>query len=197
MDRDHEIKPFSCKYCDKSFLHVHEVKKHIEIYTSTSEVEEEKTKGATKNCWLLDHKIQEKKDHERKKPLNCTNSSPSKNNENTEIPTTSSKSVQDLIINTSPKHICGTCGKSFVSGRNLRVHIKNVHKGKKHIENHTSTSKVKEGKTKGATKNSGIKINFKKADKSASMEPVMPSPLVGSLECNYCNKGFSTISNMN
>ena len=29
------------------------------------------------------------------------------------------------------------------------------------------------------------------------MEPVMPSPLVGSLECNYCNKGFSTISNMN
>ena len=139
LDRDHEIKPFSCKYCDKSFLHVHEVKKHIEIHTSTSEVEEEKTKGATKNSWLLDHKIQEKKDHERKKPLNCTNSSPSKNNENTEIPTTSSKSVQDLIINTSPKHICGTCGKSFVSGRNLRVHIKNVHKGKKHIETHTST----------------------------------------------------------
>mgnify|MGYP001210342705 CR=1 FL=1 len=60
LERDHEIKPFSCKCCDKSFLHVHEVKKHIEIHTSG--VEEEKTKDVIKNSRLLDHGIQEKKD---------------------------------------------------------------------------------------------------------------------------------------
>jgi hypothetical protein len=145
-----EIKPFSCKYCDKSFLYFHEVKKHIE-----SEVEEEKTKGATKNSWLLDHEIQEKKDHERKKPLNYTNLNPSKkNNKNTEIPSTRSNTVKDLVINTSPKHTCGTCGISFAFLRNLQVHIISVHE-------------------------------------------VFPSPMVGTLKCNYCNKGFSTIFNMN
>ena len=51
LERNHEIKPFSCKHCDKSFLHVHEVKKHIKIHTSIPEVEDEKTR----NCWLLDH----------------------------------------------------------------------------------------------------------------------------------------------
>ena len=29
LKRYHEIKPFSCKYCDNSFLQVHEVKEHI------------------------------------------------------------------------------------------------------------------------------------------------------------------------
>ena len=38
LDRNHEVKPFSCKYCDKSFHQVHEVKKHIETHTSVSEV---------------------------------------------------------------------------------------------------------------------------------------------------------------
>ena len=38
LERNHEVKPFSCKYCDKSFHQVHEVKKHIETHTSVSEV---------------------------------------------------------------------------------------------------------------------------------------------------------------
>ena len=121
LERGHEIKPFSCKYCDKSFLHVHEVKKHIEIHTSTSEVEEEKTKGATKNSKLLDHEIQEKKD------------------------------VGNFEVNNGVLRNC---------------------------------------------KFSGIKIHSKKAEKAASMEPAIPSPLVDTLKCNYCNKGFSSIGNM-
>ena len=36
-----DIKPFSCKYCDKSFLQVHEVKEHIKIHTSMPEVDDE------------------------------------------------------------------------------------------------------------------------------------------------------------
>ena len=36
-----EIKPFSCKYCDQSFLQVHEVKEHIKIHKSMPEVDDE------------------------------------------------------------------------------------------------------------------------------------------------------------
>ena len=36
----HETKPFSCKFCDKSFLEVYEVKEHIKIHNSISEVED-------------------------------------------------------------------------------------------------------------------------------------------------------------
>ena len=35
----HEIKPFSCKFCDKSFNQVHEIKEHIKIHNSVLEVE--------------------------------------------------------------------------------------------------------------------------------------------------------------
>jgi hypothetical protein len=43
FEGNHEIKPFSCKYCDKSFHQVHEVKEHIKIHDSISEVEDETT----------------------------------------------------------------------------------------------------------------------------------------------------------
>ena len=39
LERNLEIKPFSCKYCDKSFFQVHEVKEHINIHNYSSEVE--------------------------------------------------------------------------------------------------------------------------------------------------------------
>ena len=41
VERNREIKPFSCKYCDKSFFQVHEVKKHIKIHKFISEVKDE------------------------------------------------------------------------------------------------------------------------------------------------------------
>ena len=40
LKRYHEIKPFSCKFCDKSFFEVHEVKEHIKSHNSISEVED-------------------------------------------------------------------------------------------------------------------------------------------------------------
>ena len=33
-ERNQEVKPFSCKFCDKSFAQVHEVKEHIKIHAS-------------------------------------------------------------------------------------------------------------------------------------------------------------------
>ena len=32
LKRNNEVKPFSCKYCDKTFVQVHEVKEHIKIH---------------------------------------------------------------------------------------------------------------------------------------------------------------------
>ena len=40
MERNHEIKPFSCKLCDRSFCQVYEVKEHIKIHNSIAEVED-------------------------------------------------------------------------------------------------------------------------------------------------------------
>ena len=37
LERCPEIKPFSCKYCEKSFLQVHKVKEHIKVHNSISE----------------------------------------------------------------------------------------------------------------------------------------------------------------
>ena len=41
LERCNEIKPFSCKYCDKSFLQVHEVKEHIKVHTPISKANNE------------------------------------------------------------------------------------------------------------------------------------------------------------
>ena len=40
MDRNHKIKPYSCKLCDESFFQVCEVKEHIKIHNSISEVKD-------------------------------------------------------------------------------------------------------------------------------------------------------------
>jgi hypothetical protein len=40
LERCHEIKPFSCKFCDQSFRNVNEVKEHIKIHNSISEVKD-------------------------------------------------------------------------------------------------------------------------------------------------------------
>ena len=43
MEKNHEVKPFSCKYCDKSFAQVHEVKEHIKIHASILKNNDETT----------------------------------------------------------------------------------------------------------------------------------------------------------
>ena len=40
LERYHKVQPFSCKFCDKSFHLVHEVKEHIKIHNSIAEVED-------------------------------------------------------------------------------------------------------------------------------------------------------------
>ena len=43
LERLNEINPFSCKYCDKSFLQVHEVKEHIKVHASILRANDETT----------------------------------------------------------------------------------------------------------------------------------------------------------
>jgi uncharacterized Zn-finger protein len=43
LEKNHEVKPFSCKYCDKSFAQVHEVKEHIKIHASILKKNDETT----------------------------------------------------------------------------------------------------------------------------------------------------------
>ena len=40
LERSHGNKPFSCKYCEKTFFQVHEVKEHIKVHNSILEVED-------------------------------------------------------------------------------------------------------------------------------------------------------------
>ena len=60
-EKNHEIKPFSCKFCDKSFHQAQEVKEHIKIHTTTiSKVEKETSfMYDDKNCLTNDHSMLE------------------------------------------------------------------------------------------------------------------------------------------
>ena len=75
--------------------------------------------------------------------------------------------------------------------------MSSTHEGKKFIEIHTSTSEVEEEKTKGATKNSWLLDHINQEKKDLGIFEAIPSPMVGTLKCDYCNKDFSTISNIN
>ena len=43
LERNPEIKPFSCKYCNETFSQVHDVKEHIKIHASISKANNEAT----------------------------------------------------------------------------------------------------------------------------------------------------------
>ena len=44
LERCHEIKPFSCNFCYKSFVCIHEMKEHTKVHDSKSEVEDLRNK---------------------------------------------------------------------------------------------------------------------------------------------------------
>ena len=44
LDRCHEIKPFSCNFCDKSFVCIHKMKENIKFHDSNSEIEDLRNK---------------------------------------------------------------------------------------------------------------------------------------------------------
>ena len=67
LERSHENKPFSCKYCDKSFLQVHEVIEHIKIHSSILEV-----KDLKKQVKSLKTQVKELQVKLKKKCAQCT-----------------------------------------------------------------------------------------------------------------------------
>jgi uncharacterized Zn-finger protein len=107
LDRDHEITPFSCKYCDKSFLHIHEVKKHIEIHTSVSEVEEEKTRGLTRKRRLI---------------INPPSSTQSNDIQSVPIQPLKSPKASSSKSGQLP-FVCHICQKGYTRKQSLKCHI--------------------------------------------------------------------------
>ena len=134
VERNQEIKPFSCKYCDKSFFQVHEVKKHIKIHKFISEVNDEATeklsskKGDEKNLKKRKQSLQENESEESKRQ--CT-----------ELMCDTCKKQytrkQDLQRHIASVHeglkpfSCQSCDSKFPNNQNLKKHIATVHEGKK------------------------------------------------------------------
>ena len=70
LEKSHGIKPFSCKFCDKSFFQVYEVKEHIKIHNSILELEDLKSQVKTLETQVEELKVQlkssQKNEYKRK-----------------------------------------------------------------------------------------------------------------------------------
>jgi KRAB domain-containing zinc finger protein len=127
-----EIKPFSCKWCDKSFFQVNEVKEHIKFH---NQIYEKKKTIKSFNCLSCDKnfrknhllKIHKESVHEGKKHVcpTCGIACSSKNGVYKHI-----KQVHENIKRKSIKEsMCPICGKNLKIS--LKTHIEMVHEGKR------------------------------------------------------------------
>ena len=150
--RIQEIKPFSCKYCNKSFFEVHEVKEHIKIHNPISEVEDlrNQVKSLKSQVEELDLKLKnsqtklpsqtkkyvkpkitttgtDSKFDGKKKDFECTTCHVGfTNNSNLK------RHVSYVHEDGKPKrHSCPKCGKSFRTKEYVKEHVEVVHEGKK------------------------------------------------------------------
>ena len=158
LERNFETKPFLCKYCEKCFLQLNEVKEHIRIHMTTSEVKDSTTISIySEDCVTND--LSTEKAHEKKKPFKCHvcyyNFS-SKTNLNCHIATIhggkksndktkkekagseqNKKKRKDLEKaeeereSKMRKNTCGFCSKDFFQNQKLVYHVATVHEGKK------------------------------------------------------------------
>ena len=146
LERCPEIKPFSCKYCNKSFFQVHEVKEHIKVHNSISEVEDlkEEVKSLKTQVGELEVKLKnsqsklasqngqenefkKKSKLEDKKEILVPGIDQDKVKKNTAATTTS-----NTTTTTRKKSFkCPVCAKKFSHRGNMSVHISAVHEGKK------------------------------------------------------------------
>ena len=129
VERNQEIKPYLCKYCDKSFFQVHEVKKHIMIHKFNSEVKDDATekpsskKEDEKNLGKRKQSLQKSKRQYIKSTCDtCKNHYANR------------QSLQRHISNVHKglkPFSCPSCDSKFANSHGLKHHIAAVHEGKK------------------------------------------------------------------
>ena len=108
LERNNYVKPFSCKYCDKSFAKLHEVKEHIKIHASILETNDEVTSLATDNNFeFLKH------------PCHICG-----------VQLAAKKTLQNHIKSVhegKKEFLCSICNKDFAYVSSLKKHKKQVH----------------------------------------------------------------------
>ena len=140
MERNNDVKPFSCKYCDKSFAKLHEVKEHIKIHASILETNDEVSSLATVHnfefvkhpCHICGVQLAAKKTlqnhiksvHEGKKEFPCSIC-------NKDFAYVSSLKKHKKQVHDKVKFECPQCESQLGCAWNLKKHIEYVHEKKK------------------------------------------------------------------
>ena len=161
MERYCDIKPFSCKICDKYFFQVNEVEEHIKIHNSISQFKD--LKEQVKSLKAQVEELEMKVKHSQIKLVSNTRQKNelkkvAKMETNHELPESRAdqegvnnilkprKDLNQIMKKTNnakstdkenksqtkdQKLQCKLCDKHFASKRNLKNHINMVHEGKK------------------------------------------------------------------
>ena len=127
LERNHEIKPFSCKHCDASFVQVHEVREHIKIHESI--LEDTKIKNCDKEAKTNAHVNTVKK---RKLIKTHTKHVQKQKNEREKyVCSTEFETIIEKSDCRKRKFGCDICKKNFTLKKSLKKHISIVHEGQK------------------------------------------------------------------
>ena len=183
----HKNKPFSCKFCDKSFLEVHEVKEHIKIHNSISEVEglrnqlkslktqvkeeEQKLKiSQSKMAFQTTQKNELKSKVEikmaRKRKASAVSAKPD-----------SKFILAPKVAEKDPNKTCPICEAVFTTAVSCKRHIVTVHEENKQFECFECSAKFKDKSTL-STHIKGIHMDEKP------------------FNCKNCPKGFTRRSRL-
>ena len=197
LEKIHEIKPFTCKYCKKSFLYSHEVKKHIKIHYATVSKSSNKTTISIGGEDFVSNDNQNTVKSLRKNlkhdqlsicnnslPLNLTDSKKRKALEEPALKKNlrKRKLLQENDENSKKQKGqfgCKNCNKIFSSKRGVTRHIFRVHENKNAF------------KCKFCDYGSGDKSNFEKHVKS-----IHEKQNLSVLKCKICDYGSVDKSNL-
>ena len=140
LERNDEVKPFSCKYCDESFVQVHEVREHVKIHESVLEGEHDTTIETTlevheKIAFPCSNCNQEftSENMRDKHEGTCKQKSDSLENQNTEVENEQESSIMPNIAQNSQNvhnsqplqeiensFVCDICKKGLIV--HLKIH---------------------------------------------------------------------------
>ena len=179
MEKNHEIKPFACNFCDKTFFQVDEVKEHIKIHNSISEVEDLKNQVKSLKIQVEELKLK----------LERCQSKPQSGQKN--------RFKQKTEVERKPEIVEQDIG---LKQRKYLNQIKENNKNKKEKEkrneiDHPSPKRPKEEKTKVPNPKyfcticqhqSGCSSNFSKHNKN------IHGTREKNYECNDCHHKFTT-----
>ena len=183
----HEIKPFSCKLCDKSFLEVHEVKEHIKIHNSISEVED--LRNQLKSLKTQVKEVEQKLKTSQSKMASQTiqkNELKSKVEikmaRKRKASAVSAKPDSEFILapkvaEKDPNKTCPICEAVFTTAVSCKRHIATVHEENKQFECFECSAKFK-AKSTLSTHIKGIHMDEKP------------------FNCKICPKGFTRMSRL-